>query len=890
MYDPKPFGLNELREMFLSFFETKVHLRLPSFSLIPQNDASLLLINSGMAPMKPFFTGEQEPPRHRVTTCQKCIRTGDIENIGKTARHGTYFEMLGNFSFGDYFKKEAIHWAWEFLTSKEWVGLDPERLYPSVFAGNETTPADDEAFRIWNEEIGIPAERIFKFGKEDNFWEHGSGPCGPCSEIYYDRGEQWGCGKPGCTVGCDCDRYIEVWNVVFSQFDNDGENHYTELKQKNIDTGMGLERLACVCQGVPSLFDVDTVMNITRKVTEITGASYGQSHATDVSLRVITDHIRSATFMICDGVLPSNEGRGYVLRRLLRRAARHGKLLGVNDPFLYTVCDTVIHENEGHYPELRERQDYITKVIRVEEENFAKTIDGGLKIFNDMLSEHKAKGESTFSGADAFKLYDTYGFPIDLTLEMVEEQGMKLDEAEFHKQMDEQRQRARKAREALGDLGWAGVEFGKDVPETEFVGYDHTAIDDAKVVALVVENEQAEEVMPGVEAIVVLDKTPFYAEMGGQVADHGVISADGVTFQVTDVQKNKGGKYMHTGKLTQGVLKVGDTVSASIDVKRRKAVMRAHSATHLLDKALRTVLGDHVHQAGSLVEEDRLRFDFTHFSALTAEELAKVSAMVNEAVLEGYDIHTDVLPIEEAKKKGAIALFGEKYGDTVRVVDMGEGYSVEFCGGTHLDNTAKVGVFHISSEFSVASGVRRIEATTGQASLDVMNRNQEMLFQAAAALKAKPGELREKAEQTMLEVKTLHQMVEKFKAKESAGEADRFLFGARQVGELKVLTATIADADANKLRQMGDMLRDKAPNVVAVLATVNGEKITFLAVCGKEAVAKGIKAGEIIKNVTAICGGKGGGKPDSAMGGGTDILKLDDALASIDDFVAGKLN
>ena len=890
MYDPKPFGLNELREMFLSFFETKGHLRLPSFSLIPQNDASLLLINSGMAPMKPFFTGEQEPPRHRVTTCQKCIRTGDIENIGKTARHGTYFEMLGNFSFGDYFKKEAIHWAWEFLTSKEWVGLDPERLYPSVFAGNETTPADDEAIRIWNEEIGIPAERIFKFGKEDNFWEHGSGPCGPCSEIYYDRGEQWGCGKPGCTVGCDCDRYIEVWNVVFSQFDNDGENHYTELKQKNIDTGMGLERLACVCQGVPSLFDVDTVMNITRKVTEITGASYGQSHATDVSLRVITDHIRSATFMICDGVLPSNEGRGYVLRRLLRRAARHGKLLGVNDPFLYTVCDTVIHENEGHYPELRERQDYITKVIRVEEENFAKTIDGGLKIFNDMLSEHKAKGESTFSGADAFKLYDTYGFPIDLTLEMVEEQGMKLDEAEFHKQMDEQRQRARKAREALGDLGWAGVEFGKDVPETEFVGYDHTAIDDAKVVALVVENEQAEEVMSGVEAIVVLDKTPFYAEMGGQVADHGTISADGVTFQVTDVQKNKGGKYMHTGKLTQGVLKVGDTVSASIDVKRRKAVMRAHSATHLLDKALRTVLGDHVHQAGSLVEEDRLRFDFTHFSALTAEELAKVSAMVNEAVLEGYDIHTDVLPIEEAKKKGAIALFGEKYGDTVRVVDMGEGYSVEFCGGTHLDNTAKVGVFHISSEFSVASGVRRIEATTGQASLDVMNRNQEMLFQAAAALKAKPGELREKAEQTMLEVKTLHQMVEKFKAKESAGEADRFLFGARQVGELKVLTATIADADANKLRQMGDMLRDKAPNVVAVLATVNGEKITFLAVCGKEAVAKGIKAGEIIKNVTAICGGKGGGKPDSAMGGGTNVLKLDDALASIDDFVAGKLN
>ena len=631
----KNYGLNELREMFLKFFETKGHLRLPSFSLIPQNDASLLLINSGMAPMKPWFTGEQEPPRHRVTTCQKCIRTGDIENIGHTARHGTYFEMLGNFSFGDYFKRDAIHWAWEFLTSPEWVGLEADRLYPSVFAGNETTPADDEAFRIWNEEIGIPAERIFKFGKEDNFWEHGSGPCGPCSEIYYDRGPEWGCGKPGCTVGCDCDRYIEVWNIVFSQFDNDGEGHYTELKQKNIDTGMGLERLACVCQNVASLFDVDTVMNITNKVSEITHAHYGETAAKDVSLRVITDHIRSSVFMICDGVLPSNEGRGYVLRRLLRRAARHGKLLGVNEPFLYEVCDTVIHENEGHYPELRERQDYITKVIRTEEENFAKTIDSGLKIFGDMLAGHKAKGESTFSGADAFKLYDTYGFPIDLTLEMVEEQGMKLDEAEFHNQMDEQRQRARKAREALGDLGWAGVEFGKDVPETQFVGYDHTAIDGAKVVALVVENEQAEELMPGVEAIVVLDKTPFYAEMGGQVADHGVISADGVTFQVTDVQKNKGGKYMHTGKLTQGVLKVGGTVSASIDVKRRKAVMRAHSATHLLDKALRSVLGDHVHQAGSLVEEDRLRFDFTHFSALTAEELGQVSAMVNEAVLEG---------------------------------------------------------------------------------------------------------------------------------------------------------------------------------------------------------------------------------------------------------------
>ena len=885
----KPYGLNELREMFLKFFETKGHLRLPSFSLIPQNDASLLLINSGMAPMKPFFTGEQEPPRHRVTTCQKCIRTGDIENIGHTARHGTYFEMLGNFSFGDYFKNEAIHWAWEFLTSPEWVGLDPNRLYPSVFAGNETTPADDEAFRIWNEEIGIPAERIFKFGKEDNFWEHGSGPCGPCSEIYYDRGEQWGCGKPGCTVGCDCDRYIEVWNVVFSQFDNDGEGHYTELKQKNIDTGMGLERLACVCQDVASLFDVDTVMNITNKVSEITHAHYGETAAKDVSLRVITDHIRSATFMICDGVLPSNEGRGYVLRRLLRRAARHGKLLGVNDPFLYEVCDTVIHENEGHYPELRERQDYITKVIRTEEENFARTIDGGMKIFNDLLSEHKTKGETVFSGADAFKLYDTYGFPIDLTIEMVEEQGMTVDQDGFKALMQEQKERARKAREALGDLGWAGVEFGKDVPETEFVGYANTAIDDAKVVALVVENEQAEELMPGVEAIVVLDKTPFYAEMGGQVADHGTITAGDAVFTVTDVQKNKGGKYMHYGKLTGGVLKLGDTVSAAIDVKRRKAVMRAHSATHLLDKALRTVLGDHVQQAGSLVEEDRLRFDFTHFSAMTAEELGKVSAMVNEAVLEGYDIHTDVLPIEEAKKRGAIALFGEKYGDTVRVVDMGEGYSVEFCGGTHLDNTAKVGVFHISSEFSVASGVRRIEATTGLASLAVMNRNQEMLFEAAAALKAKPSELREKAVQNMEELKELRHVVEAFKAKEALNEAGQFLMGAKDVGGLKVVTATLHDADADRLRKMGDFLRDKTQAVVAVLSAVNDGKITFLAVCGKEAVQKGVKAGDLIKHVTAICGGKGGGKPDSAMGGGTDVLKLDDALATVDDFVAGKL-
>ena len=879
----KYYGLNELREMFLTFFESKGHLRLPSFPLVPENDPSLLLINAGMAPMKPWFKGEEEPPRRRVCTCQKCIRTGDIENIGHTARHGTYFEMLGNFSFGDYFKHEAIAWTWEFLTDPKWVGLEKDRLYPSVYQ------EDDEAFNIWRDEVGIPEDRIYRMGKDDNFWEHGSGPCGPCSEVYYDRGEEFGCGSPDCKPGCDCDRYMEVWNNVFTQFDNDGEGHYTELAQKNIDTGMGLERLAVICQNVNSLFDVDTVMNITNKVSELTGAHYGDSQASDVSLRIITDHIRSATFMICDGVLPSNEGRGYVLRRLLRRAARHGKLLGVNEPFLYQILDTVIHENEGEYKDLRQKQDYITKVVRTEEENFAKTIDGGMKIFADLLAEHKAKGETQFSGKDAFKLYDTYGFPVDLTEEMVQDEGMTLDRVAFDEEMEAQRVRARKAREALGDLGWSGVEFGKEIPSTVFDGYDKTEITGAKVVAIVAEDQLVDEIVSGMEAIVVLDTTPFYAEMGGQVADHGTITAEGMTYNVTDVQKNKGGKFMHYGKLTQGSLKVGDTVTAAIDVDRRKAIMRAHTATHLLDKVLRTVLGDHVHQAGSLVEPDRLRFDFTHFSALTAEELAKVSAMVNEAVLEGYDVVTEEMPIEEARKKGAIALFGEKYGEVVRVVDMGEGYSVEFCGGTHLSNTAKVGVFHISNEFSVASGVRRIEATTGKLSLDVMNRNQKMLFEAAAVLKAKPGELREKAKAMMTEAKKLHQEIEKFKAEASVGEARQFLMSAKTVGELKVLTASRENVDAATLRQMGDFLKDKEPNVVAVLASTSDEKISFLAVCGKNAIAKGIKAGDLVKNVCTICGGKGGGKPDSAMGGGKDMLKLDDALASVDDYVAVKL-
>ncbi len=872
-------GLNELREMFLSFFESKGHLRLPSFSLVPQNDKSILLINAGMTPMKPWFKGEEEPPRRRVCTCQKCIRTGDIENVGKTARHGTYFEMLGNFSFGDYFKHEAIAWSWEFLT--EVVGLEPDRLYPSIYLN------DDEAFDIWNKEVGIPAERIFRFGKEDNFWEHGSGPCGPCSEIYYDRGPEYGCGKPGCTVGCDCDRYIEIWNNVFSQFDNDGHGNYTELKQKNIDTGMGLERLACVCQNVDSLFDVDTVMNITHKVSELTGAHYGETEKRDVSLRVITDHIRSATFMICDGILPSNEGRGYVLRRLLRRAARHGKLLGVNDPFLYQVVDTVIHENEGQYPDLREKQTYITKVIRTEEENFGRTIDGGMKIFSDLLAEHKQKLETLFSGADGFRLYDTFGFPIDLTMEMAADEGLSVDENAFQKLMKEQKERAREARKALGDLGWAGVEFGKDVPATEFVGYDHSECD-AKIVAIVADEELRDEVAAGAEAVVVLDQSPFYAEMGGQVADHGTITADGVVFTVTDVQKNKGGKFMHYGRLAQGVLHVGDTVHTAIDMERRKAIQRAHSTTHLLDAALKKVLGDHVHQAGSLVEPDRLRFDFTHFEAISPEELRQVEELVNDAVLEGYPVVTEVLPIEEAKKKGAVAMFGEKYGETVRVVEMSD-FSVEFCGGTHVDNTAKAGPFRIKSESSVASGVRRIEATCGKLSLKAMESSQGVLSRAAQFLKTAPSGLLERMEQQANEMKQLRQALEKFKAEASLGEARQFLASAKTVKDLHVLATTRNGVDTAELRTMGDFLRDKDPKAVAVIASINGEKITFLAVCGKEAVARGIKAGDLVRHVSAICGGKGGGKPDSAMGGGSDPLKVDDALASVDDFVSEKL-
>ena len=877
----KAYGLNELREMYLRFFESKGHLRLPSFSLVPQNDKSILLINAGMTPMKPWFTGEEEPPRRRVTTCQKCIRTGDIENVGKTARHGTYFEMLGNFSFGDYFKKEAIPWAWEFLTSPEWVGLEADRLYPSIYLD------DDEAFKIWNEDVGIAPERIFRFGKEDNFWEHGAGPCGPCSEIYYDRGPEYGCGKPGCTVGCECDRYIEVWNIVFSQFDNDGHGNYTELKQKNIDTGMGLERLACVCQNVDSLFDVDTVMNITNKVSDITGAHYGESHKKDVSLRVITDHIRSATFMICDGVLPSNEGRGYVLRRLLRRAARHGKLLGVDRPFLYEVIDTVVHENECQYSELREKQAYITRVVRTEEENFAKTIDGGMKIFSDMLAGHKAKGETVFSGADAFKLYDTYGFPIDLTSEMVTEEGMSVDEAAFQQLMQEQKVRAREARKALGDLGWAGVEFGKEIPATEFVGYDR-AETDAKIVALVSDEELRDEIGAGAEGIVVLDRTTLYAEMGGQVADHGVIRTQDGEFTVTDVQKNKGGKFMHYGKVTSGTLRVGDGCTAHYDEDRRKAVARAHSATHLLDMALRRVLGDHVHQAGSLVEPDRLRFDLTHFEAVKPEELTEVMRIVNTAIMGASPVDVREMPLAEAKKLGAVALFGEKYGDTVRVVSMDQ--SVEFCGGTHVANTGMIGPFRILSESSVASGVRRVEAITGNNALDLVDALDKRIAGLAEMFKTTPSELFMKAESSLREMRELRQRMEAMKDKLLSGEVDQFLFSAKKVGELKVFTANRGSVDAADLRRMGDFLRDRDENIVAVFSAVNGEKVTLLAVCGKGAIAKGIKAGDIIRNIAPIVGGKGGGKPDSAMGGGTLVSKADDALAAVDDFVTSKLN
>ena len=877
----KPQTADELRAMYLRFFENHGHAIIPSASIIPENDPTVLFTTAGMHPLVPYLLGAKHPAGTRLTDVQKCIRTGDIENIGKTARHGTYFEMLGNFSFGDYFKHEAIAWSWEFLTSPDWVGLDPERLYPSVYE------KDDEAFNIWRDEIGIPESRITRLGKDDNFWEHGSGPCGPCSEIYFDRGEEYGCGKPDCAPGCDCDRYMEVWNNVFSQFDNDGNGNYSDLVQKNIDTGMGLERLAVVCQGVDSLFDVDTVMNITHKVSEITGAHYGDSHQTDVSLRVITDHIRASVMMISDGILPSNEGRGYVLRRLLRRAARHGKLLGVNEPFLYQVVDMVVHENECQYPELREKQAYITRVIRNEEENFAKTIDAGMHIFSDLLAEHQAKGERVFSGADAFKLYDTYGFPIDLTREMVQEQDMTVDEDAFQELMEQQRVRARKAREALGDLAWAGVDLGLDTTPTKFTGYDHT-VDQGTILAIVCDGEVCSEIDEGKQGVLVLDCTPFYAEMGGQVADNGVIETDGALFQVTDVQKDKAGKFLHHGVMHSGRLQVEQTVTARIDTDRRKAIMRAHSATHLLQAALREVLGDHVHQAGSLVEPDRLRFDLTHFSAITPEELERVNEIVGDWILDGMDVTVSEMSMAQAKASGATALFSEKYGDVVRVVNMG-GKSVELCGGTHVDNTAKIGPFRITGESSVASGVRRVEAITGKAYLREMEAVNRRMYAAAEVLHAKPADLIAKAKGFTAELKEARQNVERMKEKILHSDVDRFLYASKNIGGIKVITTTRTDLEAGDLRKLGDFLRDKDPDTVAVLATATESKVTFVAVCGKNAVARGIRAGDLVRAVSAVTGGKGGGKPDSAMGGGSEVLKIDDALAIVDDFVAEKL-
>ena len=903
----KKYGLNELRELFLSFFEEKDHLRLPSFPLIPQNDASLLLINSGMAPMKPWFTGESEPPRKRVCTCQKCIRTNDIDNVGKTARHGSYFEMLGNFSFGDYFKKEAIVWCWEFLTER--LGMDPALLYPSVFYD------DDQAFDIWANEVGIAPERISKLGREDNFWDHGSGPCGPCSEVYFDRGAENGCGSPDCAPGCDCDRYVEIWNNVFTQFDNDGSGNYTELSQKNIDTGLGLERLACVCQGVGSLFEVDTVMSIIKKVSEISGVAYGYDEKSDISIRLITDHIRSATMMICDGVMPSNEGRGYVLRRLLRRASRHGRLLGVTRMFLCDVCGTVIDENKGAYPDLTGKAEYIFRVILSEEENFGKTIDSGTAILNGLIEEYIKGNRTLLSGADAFKLYDTYGFPLDLTVEILAEHGLTADVESFNAYMEEQRARARKARETLGDLAWAGIDLGLDNTPTKFTGYDCMR-DTGVVLAIVTQGEVSSSIRAGDEGIIVLDKTPFYAEMGGQSADfgtiiradirdgssarglfgpdsgetaeHGTASTASAVFKVNKVILSKGGKYLHHGEMLSGSLNADDSIISEIDIQRRCAIMRAHSATHLLHEALRTVFGDHVHQAGSLVEPDRLRFDFTHHSALTKDELTFIERRVNDEILQGLAVTVNEMPIDEARNLGAMALFGEKYGDVVRVVRIG-GVSIELCGGTHLDNTAKAGMFSITAEFSVASGVRRIEATTGIATLDALNTAHGYLSVLSALLKAgAPDELSGKVEQNLRALRDMRAKLDADTAKAAGGEAVLLLDGAPEISGLRVIASVIDNADADKLRQMADSLRDRDPAVVAVLAAVNGDKITIAAACGKTAVDRGVKAGDLAREASKLCGGSGGGKPDFAMGGGKDPAKLRGALDAAYDFVKDK--
>ena len=865
-------SLNTLREKYLSFFESKGHLRLGSFSLVPDNDKSLLLINSGMAPMKKFFTGEVTPPRNRVTTCQKCIRTPDLERVGHTARHGTYFEMLGNFSFGDYFKEEAIEWAWEFLTKT--LEIPEDLLWPSIYEN------DDEAYDIWAKKIGVNPAHIVRLGKEDNFWEHGSGPCGPCSEIYFDRGIKYGCGSPDCKPGCDCDRYMEIWNNVFSQFNNDGNGNYTELKQKNIDTGMGLERLACVLQGVDNLFEVDTVRNILNEVCRIAGVEYGKDAKSDVSIRVVTDHVRGATFMICDGVLPSNEGRGYVLRRLLRRAARHGKLLGIDRMFLCDICDKVIGENKGAYPEVLEKQDYIKKIISVEEENFAKTIDLGLKMLEDITASGDTK---VLSGADAFKLNDTYGFPIDLTKDILEEKGWTVDEEGFQQLMKEQKERARGARKAADGESWKSGEISFDgISATEFLGYTDDVCE-ATVKAIVVDGETVDSA-EDVKAIVVLDRTVLYAESGGQVGDMGVIG-DAV---VENVKKNASGIFMHYTVIGTK-LSVGDTVNVTVDVDRRTAIRRNHTAAHLLQAGLRAVLGTHVEQAGQLVNDTAVRFDFTHFQAMTSDELKAVEDFVNDAIFEAIEVENREMPIDEAKALGAMALFGEKYGDIVRVVNV-PGASVELCGGTHISNTAKLGLFKIVSESSVASGVRRIEGVTGRGVYELLGKLDGEINAAAAALKLNnPAELTSKCEQLMGELKASAREVEALNSKLAGFRVDELIAGATDIGGVKLITERFDAVGSDTLRSMADKIRDKVPSAVAVFADVNGASVTFAASAGKDAQAKGVMSGKLVSAVAAVAGGKGGGRPDFAMAGAKESSKADEALNSAAEIVRGML-
>ena len=877
----KKYGVNELRQMFLDFFESKGHLVMNSFSLVPQNDNSLLLINAGMAPLKPYFTGAEIPPRTRVATCQKCIRTGDIENVGKTARHGTFFEMLGNFSFGDYFKHEAIAWSWEFLTKV--VGLDENRLYPSVYE------EDDEAFDIWNKEIGVPADRIFRFGKEDNFWEHGAGPCGPCSEIYYDRGEKYGCGKPGCTVGCDCDRYMEVWNNVFTQFENDGEGHYETLKQKNIDTGMGLERLAVVVQDVDSIFDVDTLCALRNKVCEVAGKTYGVNHEDDVSIRLITDHMRSATFLISDGVMPTNEGRGYVLRRLIRRAARHGRLLGIEGPFLEKLSETVIEGSKDGYPELEEKKTFILNVLHNEESQFNKTIDQGLKILADLEAEMKEAGKSVLGGSDAFRLYDTYGFPIDLTKEILEEKGYTIDEDGFKEEMEVQRKRARESRAVSNYMGADATvndEIDRNIT-TEFTGYDKLEAT-SKVTVLTTETEIVDSLMEGQKGTIFVEKTPFYATMGGQEGDTGVITTANGVFRVEDTIKLRGGKYGHVGVMESGMISNGDEVTLKVDEQERKDTCKNHSATHLLQKALKTVLGAHVEQKGSLVNPTRLRFDFAHFQAMTPEEIAETEALVNKEIQAALPVTTQIMGIEEAKKTGAMALFGEKYGDEVRVVSMGD-FSVELCGGTHVANTANITLFKIVSEAGVAAGVRRIEALTGNNVIEYYRQMEENLHTIAKTLKTSPAEITEKITHLQKEVKELQSENESLKSKMAQDSLGNVMDQVVEVKGVKVLASAVDGVDMNGLRDLGDQLKEKLGEGVVVLASAKDGKVSLLAMATQGAMDKGAHAGNLIKAAAAIVGGGGGGRPNMAQAGGKNPDKIPEAIAKVAELVEGQL-